>query len=148
MFEPAKVSLLEAMIEAAGRDTIARQYANAFADIFDRGLPLLEGAHRQGVERKWATLAIFLEFLAALPDSHIVRKLDAQTAEQVRNKAVIFAASLRAAKQPERLLAELLAWDAELKAEGINPGTSADLTVAALFADRLADILAKSIKNG
>jgi len=31
----------------------------------------------------------------------------------------------------------LLAFDQELKAAGVNPGTSADLTVASLFAHRL-----------
>ena len=37
----------------------------------------------------------------------------------------------------ERKAGELLAFDASLKARGFNPGTSADLTVATLFADRL-----------
>jgi triphosphoribosyl-dephospho-CoA synthase len=32
---------------------------------------------------------------------------------------------------------ELLAFDASLKARGLNPGTSADLTVATLFAAAL-----------
>ena len=36
---------------------------------------------------------------------------------------------------------ELLAWDAGLKARAVNPGTSADLTVATLFAHRLGSIL-------
>jgi triphosphoribosyl-dephospho-CoA synthase len=31
----------------------------------------------------------------------------------------------------------LAAFDASLKARGLNPGTSADLTVATLFAERL-----------
>lgn len=31
----------------------------------------------------------------------------------------------------------LLAFDAALKSEGLNPGTSADFTVAMLFANRL-----------
>jgi len=35
----------------------------------------------------------------------------------------------------------LLEWDAELKCQGINPGTSADLTVATLFADKLRRML-------
>jgi triphosphoribosyl-dephospho-CoA synthase len=33
-----------------------------------------------------------------------------------------------------------LSWDGELKSRGINPGTSADLTVATLFASSLAAI--------
>jgi triphosphoribosyl-dephospho-CoA synthetase len=35
----------------------------------------------------------------------------------------------------------LLGWDAALKSRGINPGTSADLTVATLFAYRLSSML-------
>ena len=42
--EPASATLLEAMIEAAARDQIARQYATGFADIFDLGSPCLETA--------------------------------------------------------------------------------------------------------
>jgi triphosphoribosyl-dephospho-CoA synthase len=38
--------------------------------------------------------------------------------------------------------ANLLKFDAELKAAGINPGTSADLTVATLFAAALQHGLA------
>ena len=45
------------------------------------------------------------------------------------------------AETPASLERELLAFDAELKAAGINPGTSADLTVATVFAHRLAPAL-------
>ena len=43
---------------------------------------------------------------------------------------------------------DLLAWDAALKTDGINPGTSADLTVATLFARRLATILPSERNSG
>jgi triphosphoribosyl-dephospho-CoA synthase len=52
--------------------------------------------------------------------------------------------ALRAASRPEALTDELLALDSALKAEGLNPGTSADLTVASLFARRLQDALQRS----
>ena len=146
VFEPAKVSLLQAMAEAADRDRIARQYATNFADVFDLGLPLFEAAVRQHADAKWATLATYLGFLSAFPDSHILRKYDAQTAEQVQRTAASHLASLQAAKQPAQLLPALLAWDAALKADGVNPGTSADLTVATLFAHRLRSIL-PSMRN-
>ncbi len=141
VFEQATVSLLQAMVEAADRDRVAGQYATGFADIFDLGVPLFEAAARQHADRKWATLTTYLGFLSAFPDSHIVRKYDAQTAEQVRRTAATHLASLQAATHPAELLPELLAWDAALKAAGLNPGTSADLTVATLFAHRLRTIL-------
>ncbi len=129
------------MIEAADRDRIAWQYANNFADVFDLGLPLLEAAIQRHADVRWAMLTTYLGFLSAFPDSHILRKLDAETADEVRHKAAALQASLQAADHPAQLLSDLLAWDAALKAKRINPGTSADLTVATLFAHRLRTIL-------
>lgn len=141
VFAPASVSLLQAMAEAADRDRVARQYATDFADIFEFGLPLFEAARQVYVEEKWATLAVFLGFLAAFPDSHIVRKLGTEKAAEVQREATKFQAGLRAAGQPAEVLPALLTWDAALKTQGINPGTSADLTVATLFAHRLRTVL-------
>jgi triphosphoribosyl-dephospho-CoA synthase len=146
VFEPATASLLDAMAEAADRDRVARQYATNFEDIFDLGLPLLEAAIQHRADPEWATLATYLGFLSAFPDSHILRKQDAQTAETVQRTAAGFQASLRAAENPAHLLSELLVWDAALKADGVNPGTSADLTVATLFAYRLQTTL-PSVRN-
>jgi triphosphoribosyl-dephospho-CoA synthase len=146
VFNPATVSLLQAMSEAANRDMVARQYATDFADIFDLGLPLLESVSRRRGDAKWATLATFLGFLSAFPDSHIARKLGVETAHCVQGAAVNFARMLQAAEQPDQIVPALLAWDAALKAKGINPGTSADLTVATLFAHRLRIIL-PSVRN-
>jgi triphosphoribosyl-dephospho-CoA synthase len=56
-----------------------------------------------------------------------------------------FDALLWSAQEPADLFAELLAWDAVLKARGINPGTTADLTVATLFAHRLQSVLSQSV---
>ncbi len=147
VFEPATVSLLRAMTEAADRDRIARQYATDFADVFELGLPILEAAMPGESDPKWATLRTYLAFLSAFPDSHVARKLGLTAANELMEKAVMFQARLRSAPHPKRLLAELLAWDAALKSEGVNPGTSADLTVATLFAHRLRTIL-PSMRNG
>ena len=146
VFEPATVSLLQAMTEAADRDRIARQYATDFADVFEIGLPLFEAAAKRHTDLKWATLATYLGFLSAFPDSHVVRKRGEKTAAEVRQTAAAFQASLQAIKYPVELLPKLLTWDATLKANGINPGTSADLTVAALFAHRVRNIL-PSVRN-
>jgi triphosphoribosyl-dephospho-CoA synthase len=147
VFAPATVSLLQAMTEAADRDRIARQYMTNFADVFDLGLPLFETARRQRADAKWATLATYLGFLAAFPDSHILRKYGAQTAEQVRRKAAALLASFQATENPAQILPELLAWDAALKADRVNPGTSADLTVASLFVHRVRTHLAVDVQQ-
>ena len=141
VFGPATGSLLDAMTEAADRDRIARQYATSFSDIFDVGLPRLEATARHYADLRWATLATYLEFLSAFPDTHIVRKYGSAAAEKVCQAAAGLQRSLQATEHPETMLADLLSWDAALKADGINPGTSADLTVATLFANRLKAVL-------
>ena len=40
------------------------------------------------------------------------------------------ASALKACENPRTLMAELKAFDHELKTRGVNPGTTADLTVA------------------
>jgi triphosphoribosyl-dephospho-CoA synthase len=55
---------------------------------------------------------------------------------------------LRKCGAPDLLLSDLLGWDATLKRRGINPGTSADLTVATLFAYRLQGILPEAHNSG
>ncbi len=122
------VTLRDAMQLAADRDSIARQYANGFADVFD----MARGTDTSNENR--AMLGVFLAFLGKRPDSHIVCKLAAPMAQSVTRDAAAHDARWRAAgwalPSPE-----LDAWDAEaeLKARGINPGTSADLSVATLF---------------
>lgn len=135
--QPADINLREAMREAATRDMIAAQYANGFYDILSLGLPLLRESLARWSEPRWATLAVYLEFLACFPDSHIVRKYGAAVARSVQSEAAKLAQSLAATDQPGHLLPTLLAWDATLKSARLNPGTSADLTVATLFAHRL-----------
>ena len=139
--QPAQVTLREAMADAADRDRIARQYVTAYADIFDVGLPGLAAAAARGFAPEWAVTSNYLEFLAEFPDSHLVRKYGTGVAADVQACATTFRAALQSSRDPSHLTGELLAWDAALKARDINPGTSADLTVATLFAHGLATIL-------
>jgi triphosphoribosyl-dephospho-CoA synthase len=128
------------MAEAAERDRIARQYVTAYEDVFLLGLPALATARRRQSDARWSTLAVYLTFLAAIPDTHIVRKFDAATAEAIRREAANWRDSFAAARDPAETTAGLLDWDAALKSRGINPGTSADLTVATLFASGLSSM--------
>ncbi len=78
---------------------------------------------------------MYLSFLSRFPDTHIFRKFGADTAAAVQQEAREILPLFKA--RPHDCLTDLLAFDARLKARGFNPGTSADLTVATLFADRL-----------
>jgi triphosphoribosyl-dephospho-CoA synthase len=141
VFEPATVTLRQAMVEATHRDRISYQYVSTFEDIFGRGEPLLEAALSWAPQPSWATLAVYLGFLSAFPDSHIVRKHGAEAAEEVRRNSLPFYTRLQSGENLADLLPDLLEWDRSLKVRGLNPGTSADLTVATLFTHRLRNIL-------
>jgi triphosphoribosyl-dephospho-CoA synthase len=145
---PATVPLGVAMAEAADQDRIARQWVSGFADVFGPGMV----AYTEGLARwpdpQWAALAVYLRFLAAFPDSHILRKHGVEEAERTRREAVPIEQRLRAVTEPSTMLAELLAWDAVLKQRGVNPGTSADLVVATIFADHLVHLLRSAGNDG
>ena len=63
-------------------------------------------------------------------------------------EARAFTASLDELKSEEDVHAAALRWDGSLKERGLNPGTSADLTVATLFAEYCVGALANAYKNG
>lgn len=133
------VTLRAAMALAAGRDRVARQYASDYADVFEIGVPRIAAARRRGLAPAWAASLVYLDFLTRFPDSHVARKFGEGAAEAVRQEAAALRASL-----PESEAAAfpaLLAFDRALKERGLNPGTSADLTVASLLASGLADML-------
>jgi triphosphoribosyl-dephospho-CoA synthase len=126
---PAQIPLGAAMALAAHRDMIARQYANGYAEVFAIGVPPLDGAPLAPARLEDA----FLAFLAAFPDSHIARKFGPEAAEAVRLEAAAVRRAIDGVADAERHR-RLMAFDADLKMRGLNPGTSADLTVAGCFA--------------
>ncbi|HEY1608732.1 MAG TPA: triphosphoribosyl-dephospho-CoA synthase [Paraburkholderia sp.] len=131
------VDLRAAMLLAAERDSIARQYANDFADLFATGLAAIREAPAQNPSL--ATLNAYLAFLAGWPDSHIVRKHGLALAQSVTLAALEHHMRLRhaliqrGARRRAPPTTSLDTWDTQLKARAVNPGTSADLTVATLF---------------
>ena len=141
VFAPATVTLGGAMAEAADRDRIARQYVTGFHDVFVCGETARSRQMARASDATWAVLAVYLTFLAAFPDTHIEREHGTAAAEEVRQIAGVFLARLEAADDPAHLQSDLLRWDSSLKRRELNPGTSADLTVATLFAHRLQNIL-------
>ncbi|MFN3986728.1 MAG: triphosphoribosyl-dephospho-CoA synthase [Rhodocyclaceae bacterium] len=154
---PPSIGLRAAMSLAAGRDLIAAQYANGFEQVFALGLSAARAPAATHAER---VLRVYLTWLATYPDSHVVRKHGAAAAAQLRKEARHWWLRLDAtgdtaagedgaghtalAVHPDakgspasathsRMADALAAWDEDLKARGLNPGTSADLTVCTLF---------------
>ena len=126
--KPADIDLMEAMREAAPRDRIAYQYASNFDDIFVTGFASLEEAKEAEINPPLRAVNVYLSFLSRFPDTHIFRKFGADAAAAVQQEAGEILPLFKA--RPHDCLTELLAFDARLKARGLNPGTSADLTVA------------------
>src|SRR5205085_4761738 len=118
---------------AAERDTVAGEYVSDFATTFEVGAPALRAARAEGLAWGDATVEAFLALLSAGRDTHIARKLGPEAAEAVSRQAreVTAAGGVR---QPagRKALARL---DADLRdpTNSRNPGTTADLTCAALF---------------
>lgn len=142
--EEPEVPLSSAMRAAANRDRIAWNYVHGFSDIFRRGLTWWRQARARGRDPVWACTELYLRFLATIPDTHLARRHAASVADAVCRKAAPICDELLVASRPEALLDRLLAFDAALKEAGLNPGTTADLTVATVFAACLEDAQARA----
>lgn len=138
------VDLRQAMAQAAERDRIARQYSTDYADIFDFALPCLQNLQRRWSDPVWAASGLYMELLAHCPDTHVARKYSKATAAWLSRRAKPLATALKRSKAPQGFRDHLLEFDTELKYAGINPGTSADMTVATV----LAGVLEKLLSNG
>ena len=128
------VTLRETMALAAERDAIAREYVTDFATTFDVGHPALLRARAAGLDWSDATLETYLTLLAAAPDTHVARKLGADAAADVQGRArsVLERGGVRTPAGRDAIAG----LDGELRdpRNTRNPGATADLTAAALFA--------------
>ena len=130
--QPADCTLQKAMQQAAGFDSIARQYSNYFADVFD-GVTYYQKMLNCWQRPAWAATALHLHFMSSFLDSHIARKQGETMAKLVQNEAAEHAREFAKNFNPKNYQSALMTFDAALKKRGLNPGTSADLTVASLF---------------
>lgn len=126
--------LLYAMRLAADRDLVARQYANGFEQVLDEIVPWFAEGTRRGWPLAETIVQTQLQLMARYPDSLIARKCGADAAVQ---------ASARAGKalesgEPgdEAYRRAIVDFDFWLRADHHrrNPGASADLVAAGLFA--------------
>ena len=127
------VTLLEAMQMSADKDRIAYQYAHKYADIFEHNLPTYKQYLQRWESPQWATTAIFLSQWLRVPDSLIIRKKGLLKAREISDMIAPLASQVLASEDPTDYVSDLLSLDNELKQVGINPGTTADITVATIF---------------
>ena len=128
------VTLLEAMRLAADRDGIAREYASSYETTFDRGVPALLNARADGLPMTDAIVEAYLMLLAETPDTHIARRGGDTLARHVSGLAADALAAGGVRSDEGRL--RIAAMDVSLRDPRNlgNPGTTADLTAAAIFA--------------
>jgi len=112
------MTLLDVMQYSAANDMVAREWINGFM-LTRRGADIL---HQIGPGRG-AVVEMFLTLLATEPDTFIIKKHGRAIAEQTMEKA-------REVLDGRRVLET---FDAECIEAGINPGSIADITIAAIF---------------
>ena len=141
------VTLLEAMGEARERDSVACQYVTDYRDVFDTGIPVARRSLARSNSPEVAAVAVYLEFLSRFPDSHVARKHGGEIAAAVSREASLLVQALGRASDPAQEMPALEEFDRQLKAKSINPGTSADMTVATLVVMDLEDSLERRFQE-
>lgn len=123
-----------AMQAAADRDLVARQYVEDFPLVLGEALPMLVAGKQAGWSLTEAIVHTHVALIATHGDSLIARKCGTD----VSQKAAVLAKQVLAAGGPgdEQYYEAVADFDFWLRADGHrrNPGTSADLLAATLFA--------------
>lgn len=141
--QSATVSLTEAMQLASAKDRIALQYANGYKDIFDYAVLRYNARLSQWSDKNWAAVFVFAELLSQFPDSHIERKHGSKYTDWVAVRMQQFLDEFDKTTDSKPVMQRLYGLDSEFKSNGINPGTTADMTVATILAVLIDDALAK-----
>ena len=131
--ELPKIKLYKAMKFARKKDLIARQYCNGFKEVNDVGIPAYKKFYKKWGRVNWALTGVYLTFLKKYNDSHVTRKYGRDIAENLRKEAKKYYLLIKSKENLSKIKEKLLVFDKKLKTKGINPGTTADLTVATLF---------------
>ncbi len=139
----ATVTLGQAMAMAADRDRIALQYTNVFKDIFEFTVLEYNRAFVLSGESSWSALAVFAAMLARYPDSHIERKYGKQYSEWIAAEMISLCEAMNAASKPEEVMSMLYSMDEAFKVKKINPGTTADITVATVLVVFLEQLIGR-----
>jgi triphosphoribosyl-dephospho-CoA synthase len=125
------VSLLNVFKIAAGYDDICSEWVNNFPITFDSAYPYLAGQLKKK-DLNTAIVDTFLKVLSEHPDTFISRKIGQEKAKEVSAgaKQILELGGV----ETEGGKMALVAFDKKLRKAGndYNPGTTADITAAAL----------------
>ena len=113
-----RMTLLDVMDHSKEHDMVAREWVNGFS-LTRKAADLL---HECGCGRKGVVDA-FLRLLAASTDTFIVKEHGPLVAEEVRRRAGEILDGM----------GDLTAFDADCIARGINPGSTADIIIGAIY---------------
>jgi triphosphoribosyl-dephospho-CoA synthase len=127
------MTLVEVMRLAAHRDAIASEYATGFEITFGTAVPALERARHDGLPWDEAVVETFLTLLAAVPDTHIARRSGQKLADEVTAHAQRVLAGGGVRSDAGRRALEDMDRAVRDERNSGNPGTTADLTAAAIF---------------
>ncbi|HCT99579.1 MAG TPA: triphosphoribosyl-dephospho-CoA synthase [Methylococcaceae bacterium] len=130
----ATVTLQQAMRMACEKDRVALQYITNYKDIFDLGVLSYTTHFNRWGEQNWAAVAVYADLLSQFPDSHIERKFGSRYSAGISEVMRGLCEKLHSVDTLEQVKPLLYQIDGELKSQGLNPGTTADLTVATVLA--------------
>ncbi len=129
-------TLTACMKLASDRDLIARQYVTGFHDVLTTGVELWRACQQTGTSSGSQVTTLALRLLSMFPDSLIQRRCGESEAISVQKKAQeIVEAGWPVSSLSQSLYREL---DRYLREDGHhrNPGTTADMVAAILFASK------------
>jgi triphosphoribosyl-dephospho-CoA synthase len=112
------MTLLDIMHHSAAQDMVTREWVNGFS-LTRRGADLL---HQSGAGRQ-SIVSMFMTLLATEPDTFIIKKHGTEAAMRTM-------ASAREVLDGNRPIED---FDAECIRDDINPGSIADITIAAIY---------------
>lgn len=127
-------TLTEVMSQAADRDAVARQYGSSFKTVLHDAVTALTSSSRFDEDWEQAIIYLQLKLIARDGDTDIARKCNSIDAHESKRRAMsVLQAGWPMTMEGRVRIREFDRW---LRAQGSkrNPGTTADLVTAAVFA--------------
>ncbi len=126
-----KISLYNIMKLSSGRDNISKEWVTDMEITFMFGFPHFKRNYKKTRNLNTSTVQTFLHILSRYPDTMVQRIHGRKIASEVSMKAmnIIKTGGILTAGGKKHVLR----FDEELRKNGVNPGTTADLVSASLM---------------